>query len=415
MGVVEEMVSAIRKQSKMLQKTRLALLGLACAAPLFWGREAAAEVGQVQWERTYKYLWQDNYNNFQHASDGSILFSRKNGNQYEIVRVDKAGKLRPEVAVPSEKLRQLTGFAKTGDGGYLLSGLIPASGYDRNIRLVRVDQDGQIVWEKTVEKAADAISCYLAQTTDGGYVLAASINRPDNMTDMYLAKLDQDGQVKWDKTISGSGYEYAQAVRQTADGNIVLLGRDIKLDDEYRYNGDIYLAKVDPAGQTIWEIRHETGGNTTGQSLVETPDGGLVVAGNERTISHFREGIGLGYLLKVDQAGEKVWEKTLPGDTRTSGIRDIQLTKDGHLLVSGYVLYNDINMNASKSDEYVACLDQDGNSAWEKVFSGGEDHREGYLIQSTADEGCLAVGLEEKNYSSEWVLHVNKLKGGEDE
>ncbi|WP_245552940.1 PQQ-binding-like beta-propeller repeat protein [Brevibacillus massiliensis] len=358
------MVSAIRKQSKMLQKTRLALLGLACAAPLFWGREAAAEVGQVQWERTYKYLWQDNYNNFQHASDGSILFSRKNGNQYEIVRVDKAGKLRPEVAVPSEKLRQLTGFAKTGDGGYLLSGLIPASGYDRNIRLVRVDQDGQ---------------------------------------------------VKWDKTITGSGYEYAQAVRQTADGNIVLLGRDIKLDDEYRYNGDIYLAKVDPAGQTIWEIRHETGGNTTGQSLVETPDGRLVVAGNERTISHFREGIGLGYLLKVDQAGEKVWEKTLPGDTRTSGIRDIQLTKDGHLLVSGYVLYNDINMNASKSDEYVACLDQDGNSAWEKVFSGGEEHREGYLIQSTADEGCLAVGLEEKNYSSEWVLHVNKLKGGEDE
>ena len=135
---------------------------------------------------------------------------------------------------------ELMKMIKTKDGGFLAGGgsYSNASGQkSENSRggkdywVVKYAENGMIKWDKTIGGNND--DNLTAQTSDGGYALIGTSNSDISGeksqtcrggSDWWLVKLDKNGNVKWNKTIGGSGFEYIDYVLQADDGSFVLAG-----------------------------------------------------------------------------------------------------------------------------------------------------------------------------------------------
>ena len=119
--------------------------------------------------------------------------------------------------------------------------------------LVRVDQAGNELWNKTYGGTGDDIFWKLVQTSDGGYAMAGytdSYGAGDY--DYWLVKTDSSGNELWNKTYGGPAYDEARGLVQTSDGGYALSGRTYSFGAGL---SDVWLVKVDPSGN----LNGETG------------------------------------------------------------------------------------------------------------------------------------------------------------
>ncbi|ASJ55946.1 hypothetical protein BP422_21800 [Brevibacillus formosus] len=389
--------------AKKLSPKRIGMtsLALVSASSLLWAPLAhAAESPEVEWEKSYK---PDTYalGNYQEQKHGGILFTKRQYSQTKIMGIDESGEISTKLTLPDKFY--VAGMDQTNDGGYILSS------HNQNIRIMKTNKHGKILWEKTIDKQPYSTFGTVIQTSKEEYLIASSIRLPDNSTETYVAKLDEEGELLWEKKIkdiSPSGFQ------ETTDGNVILTGVLTKTVNDYLNNYDLYVSKIDSEGNTVWEITHETGNSTSPSQAVATPDGGVIIASTDSTINYVPE--RTGYLVKVSGDGSVQWEKTLPRELSYSGLKYIHTTEDGNYILNGYINYQQRNMNYGYSDEYIAKIDEDGNTLWDKTFAGKWDdefaelceNRGGVIITQTKDGGYLEVGIDENKYT----LNITKLK-----
>jgi arginine repressor len=191
----------------------------------------------------------------------------------------------------------------------------------------------------------------IIQSSDGGYVVVGytkSFGAGD--WDMYVVKLDSSGNVVWTKTIGGNGYDYANSIIQSSDGGYVVAG--------YTYSFgagvvDFYVVKLDSSGNVVWT--KTIGGNyyDYAYSITQSSDGGYVVAG-------YTDSFGAGsadfYVVKLDSSGNVMWTKTIGGSNSDYAYSIIQ-SSDGGYVVAGYTW----SFGAGWSDIYVVKMDANGN------------------------------------------------------
>ncbi|MDO9098021.1 MAG: hypothetical protein Q7U60_07855, partial [Candidatus Methanoperedens sp.] len=121
----------------------------------------------------------------------------------------------------------------------------------------------------------------------------------------------------------------AYSIQETLDDGYVLVGRvwDAR-------NSSTLIMKLDGSGTKIWERKF--GNRSEGLSILATLDGGYMVTGKMVTGKvgdrPFYEGGFVGYVMKLDGKGNKVWEKIF---NETREIYSIQQTSDGGYVVAG--------------------------------------------------------------------------------
>lgn len=84
----------------------------------------------------------------------------------------------------------------------------------------------------------------MVETSDGGYAFSGWTNLFDAL-DFWLVKTDANGNMQWNKTYGGPGYEWAWALVQTGDGGYALAGFTDSFDAG---NPDFWLVKTDASG-----------------------------------------------------------------------------------------------------------------------------------------------------------------------
>ena len=126
------------------------------------------------------------------------------------------------------------------------------------------------------------------QTLDSGYIITGSTSSfGAGNTDMYLAKLDKMGQVKFQKTFGNYNNETSKSVVQLIDSSYVMLG----YTNSTGFGGyDMYLVKADKAGTFLWQKNYGGVDWDFGNSLQQTSDGGFIIAGT--TYSFGRGNLG---------------------------------------------------------------------------------------------------------------------------
>ena len=190
--------------------------------------------------------------------------------------------------------------------------------------MVKLDAAGTIQWQKTYGGSdAEKINS-ISQTHDGGYVFVGTTSSPDgdvsglhaneHWGDAWVVKLDNTGNITWQKTIGGTEQEFGEVLLQTSDGNYLVAGSTRSGDGDivghHSPDGvlyDIFLAKVSATnGDIIWtKCIGGTGSEHLG-SIIANPDGTFMLGVTNGSL----DGDFLGFprshdfcLLKLDNYG----------------------------------------------------------------------------------------------------------------
>jgi len=135
-----------------------------------------------------------------------------------------------------------------------------------------------VQWSQTYGGTSYDQAYTLLQTPDGGFVLAGETESWGNgLSDMLLVKTDPNGVLLWYKTYGGPGFEYAHALIQTLDGGFALVGSTTSYGAGSR---DMWFVKTDIDGLMQWNKAFGGTGYDYASALLQTPDGGFVIAGS---------------------------------------------------------------------------------------------------------------------------------------
>lgn len=320
----------------------------------------------------------------------------------------------------------------TSDGGYIVVG--SAFGADNgdetghhgnatvgDIWVVKMDKSGNIEWQKCLGGSDSEAGAYIMQTADGGYVVAGSAASHDcNLTgnhgglDFWVVKLNNKGDIIWQKMYGGSQQDYALSLSISADGGYFIAGHTLSNDGDVNGNhGDMdwWVIKIDGTGNLIWQ--RCLGGSKSDQanSVQATADGGCIVAGVEGSTDGDvtnNHGIGDYWLVKLDKSGNIQWQKTY-GGTALDEAKCVSITKDGGYILAGDSGSYDGDVTGKRPsgtgdyDIWILKVDNAGNIQWKKCY-GGTSNDFGYFIQPTSDGGYVVAG---SSSSSNYDLTCN--------
>jgi len=305
-------------------------------------------------------------------------------------------------AIGGENLDWGNSIIQTSDGGYAIAGttISPDEGIRGFVYVVKLDAHGNLQWTKTIGGPETEEGRSLIQTSDGGYAITGSTTSfGAGEADVYIVKLDANGNLQWTKTIGGPETEEGRSLIQTSDGGYVIAGSTKSFGAG---EADVYVVKLDANGNLQWTKTIGGPSDEEGNSIIQTSDGGYAITGYTTS---FGAGKGDVYVVKLDANGNLQWTKTIGGKNPDIGYSLIQ-TSDGGYAITG----STTSFGAGKGDVYVVKLDANGNLQWTKTIGGPSDE-EGSSIIQTSDGGYAIAGTtsfpEERIFGFAYVVKLN--------
>jgi hypothetical protein len=217
----------------------------------------------------------------------------------------------------------------------------------------------------------------LVQTADSGYLLLCTSNSFSNSSDIYLLKVDQQGNYEWQRTYGGNEIEGACKIKFTQDGNIAMAGHTSSyLNNSY----DFYLIKANLNGDTLWTKHYGTNEWDFANSMDTCADGGFIMAGKTYDTGNAFSDI---LIVKTDTDGNEQWRKTIGGN-KDDVANSIISIPDGYLICG-----TTESIGAGLKDIYLVKTDLNGDFVWERTFGDILDD-EGAAIYQNSD-GIIVV------------------------
>lgn len=254
----------------------------------------------------------------------------------------------------------------TNDGGYLAIGEALKNG-TRYLFFVRTDKSGDTVWTREygnpIYVYTAGLEGSLIKTIDSCYVLCGAFWDTTDYTDALLLKFNDKGEILWEKTYGGKPYhDYFYGCKQTRDGGYIALG----ITDNFGVAGsrDYYLVKTDSSGNELWYKTYGGNQQDGGTSIEVTSEGGFIIGGGSDS---YGMGITDTYIIKTDSLGNIQWSKTY-GTPKDDCGGDIKLYYD-----NTYIMWSCIDTIIKIGAEqqyvnYIAKLDSIGNILWKTFF-----------------------------------------------
>ncbi len=278
--------------------------------------------------------------------------------------------------------------------------------------IVRLDTTRNIMWQKSFGGTWNESANEVQHTLDGNYIVGGIAYSPDGdvsgrkdstQGDGWLIKVSATGTLIWQKCLGGTFKDEIVSVKPTADGGFIILGNTWSNDLDVSGNHgmqDIWLVKVDNAGNIQWQRALGGANNDYAGDLLITSDGGYIVAGatesNDGDITghHGQKDM---WIIKLNAAGNIIWQKCF-GGTQNDGAASIKETVDGGYIAAGYTFSTngDVTVNKGNGDLWVVKMDITGSLVWQKSL-GGNDADKATEIQRTADNGFIVCGSSWSN------------------
>jgi len=291
---------------------------------------------------------------------------------------------------------------QTTDGGYIVAGWTESFGsaWWKDIYILKLNSEGEVEWQKTFGGGDSDEAKSIQQTTDGGYIVVGRTGSfGSGGYDVYILKLNVKGEIEWQKTFGGKDYDEANSVQQTIDGGYIVAG----WTKSFGSGGyDVYILKLNSKGEVEWQKTFGGWNDDEANSIQQTIDGGYIVAG---VTGSFGFGEQDAYILKLNLKGEAEWQKTFGGKGDDEA-KSIQQTKDGGYIVAGWTKSFG---SAWWKDVYILKLNSKGEVEWQKTF-GGEYDDLANSIQQTTDGGYIVAGWTESfgsGYEDVYILKLN--------
>ncbi len=293
-----------------------------------------------------------------------------------------------------------TALEQTSNDGYVLLGTTFSFGAgNTDIWLIKTDTAGKQLWTKTFGTPGRDSAGSLKQTTDNGYIIAAT-TQPNDTTpsDILLIRTDSEGNELWNKTHGGNQTDTALAIEITPDEGYIIAGYTRSYG---KGNNDVFLLKTDAAGKEQWNVTYGGELSDVGYHICQTDDGGFIIGAYTAS---YATGLYDAWAIKTDEQGNEQWNKSYGGAEFELGWRDIIQTADNGFLMTGSTR----SEGAGNDDTWLVKTDSNGDLLWSKTF-GGLKNDYGSAIYELTD-GYILVGSFGASMSSPgdaWVIKVD--------
>ena len=297
---------------------------------------------------------------------------------------------------------------QTDDGGYLIVGTANLQWEPEqlgDVYLIRTDPAGEVLWEKTYDRAGYSMGQGIARADDGTLLISGVTSSSGDAQDLdgFLLNVDQEGNELWYKTYGGPLDEYLGGLAPAAGGGYILGGISVDPDDFIAdpgaagYGGlegrsNLYVVRVDDEGNELWSRRYESENNIMGSGAACTEDGGFLVLA---AITYFPDPDDDILLLKLDADGNEVWSRLW--EEGKSNPHDLIQTSDGNYLISASYAPLE-GAEESKEDFYFIKVDPQGKEIWSTIFGEPDMIDYGVVLAEAADGGFVAVGERTRDH-----------------
>jgi len=233
--------------------------------------------------------------------------------------------------------------------------------------------------------------------------------------DIFVQKLDSNGNFLWVKQMGGTGYDWVQSLTTNASGSVYVAGAFVDTVDFdpnapihnliSKGNGDYFLQKLDANGNLIWVNQTGSMGDDRGNAITIYPNGNIYVTGYFQDTVDFDSGTsvynlmsanGSNFIQKVDSNGNFIWVKQIGGVSY--GIT-VDATENVYTTgtFSGTVDFNPAAATYSLTalgtyDVYLEKLDATGNFIWAKQIGGVNGNNDGRDIATDINKNVYLTG-----------------------
>ncbi len=199
------------------------------------------------------------------------------------------------------------------------------------------------------------------------------------------------------KFYGGPGIEEGHDMVELADGGFALLGTSTSFTTN-RNNSDVYLVRTDALGNAQWERTYgDSLHNEVGRGLATTPDDGWIVVGTRQVLGSEDSDL---LLLRLDPAGEVVWQRTFGEAGSIEQGNQVQPTTDG-----GYIVIGDTRTpalaNTRGTDMFVLKVTANGDEEWRRIYGFQEGKNDTGVSVAEAPNGDFvwfgSNEIEERN------------------
>jgi len=314
------------------------------------------------------------------------------------------------------------GITGSTDGD--VSGLHYTGGWpESDIWIAKLDAQKNISWSKCLGGTSWEEFGALELAHDDGYIVAGGANSTNGQVtgmhgdgDAWIVRLDNTGNVVWQKCYGGSKNENAMCIAKTDDGYIFVGttwgSKDGDVSGSHgTENRDIWLVKIDKDGNKLWQKCLGGSSWDVPTDIKVTPDGGFILTGLTTSIDGDVAGVHYipnppyddrypdTWVVKLNSNGIIEWQKCL-GGSNEDGSSAVALTASGGYLISGYTKSKDGDVSGQHvtdpavedSDAWVVNLSATGNIIWQKCFGGTQtDEFNDFII--LPDQSVVAVGI----------------------
>jgi hypothetical protein len=270
---------------------------------------------------------------------------------------------------------------QTSDGGFIITGYTKSydSAGKANMWLIKTDIYGNIEWNYTYGGTGWDQGRSIQETSDGGFIIAGNTGSYGGSGwKLWLVKTNNTGYEEWNKTYGGL---YGYFVSETSDNGFIFIGHKASGFSNQR---DFYLVKTDKNGTLEWSKSY--GGSTEddeGQAVVQTDDGGYVLTGWTKSYGAGNEDL---WVIKTNSTGNMVWNKTFGGSGDDRGHSIIE-TANNEYVITGWTR----SFGHGNYDMWLLKLNSTGEIIWNKTH-GGYSADSGYCVEQTTDDGYIAIG-----------------------
>lgn len=385
----------------------------------------------IVWEKTFGGTQQDSGHKIQNTQDGGFIvsgFTNSNdldvtehyGNgDYWVVKLDSIGKLIWEKNYGGSGSETGCDIIEVS-GGYLIAANsrsidndVSNNNGESDIWIARIDQSGNLEWEKNYGGSEQDIFKSIVQTSDKGFLLTTytrsndgDLNSSVQGNDYWVVKLDELGDIEWQQNYGGSKSDFASKGIETLDNNYLILGRSLSNDGDVPSNNgesDIWLIKLNRNGDIVWSKVYGSDESEVATSISELDDGNLIIVGwKDATNSTIETDTDDILILKIDSNGNLIWTKTYGGNGKDLAF-DIT-TNENELIVISRTNSDDLEQSFGSDDIMLISTDLDGNVNSTLSFGGSELDRP-LSLESINDTSVIVTGL---TYSSDMDISLNK-------
>jgi hypothetical protein len=288
--------------------------------------------------------------------------------------------------------------------------------------IVKLDYWGDLEWESTIGGSYYDISQAMAVSTDGAYYLAGTSysdmsgdksEHSKGGADYWIVKIQEDGTILWNKTIGASQNDECTTISATADGGCIVGGYTTSgisgnKTEASKGGFDYWMVKLDASGNVEWDESIGTSAYDYMRTIVQTSDGGYFVAGStDGGISGDKTEAAVGgvdyWVLKLSSTGDILWQNTIGSSSSDLLFSAIQTTDGGYLLGghgTGGPSGDKTTTPVGSYDYWIVKLDSNGVVQWDKSM-GGVLSETIINVQQSTDGGYLLAGSSESPLSGQ--------------